>query len=163
MMLSQRKQEIMNILEELKSVRVQTLVDLLPVSPATIRRDIASLENDGLISRTRGEIHLSGLEHGVILPYATRSVYHRQEKSRIAKLAAGLVEDFMSVTLDSSSTIFFLAQELIERHLTVVTNSIDIPMVLTVSPSQVISCGGILQHEHRCFLGPDAQSCFSKI
>ena len=124
MMLSQRKQEIMNILEERKSVRVQTLVDLLPVSPATIRRDIASLENDGLISRTRGEIHLSGLEHGVILPYATRSVYHRQEKSRIAKLAAGLVEDFMSVTLDSSSTIFFLAQELIERHLTVDRKSV---------------------------------------
>ena len=163
MLLSQRKQEIMELLKEKRSISVQALIELLPVSPATIRRDIVSLEKDGLIRRTRGEIHLSGVEHETIFPYATRSIYHQEEKSRIGRLAARFVDEHTSIILDSSSTVFFLAQELLDRHLTVVTNSIDISAALTASHAQVISCGGLLQHEHRCFLGPDAQAFLSKI
>ena len=78
-------------------------------------------------------------------------------------MAARFADEHTSIILDSSSTVFFLAQELLDRHLTVVTNSIDISAALTASHAQVISCGGLLQHEHRCFLGPDAQAFLSKI
>ena len=54
MLLSQRKQEIMELLKEKRSISVQALIELLPVSPATIRRYIVSLEKDGLIRRPRG-------------------------------------------------------------------------------------------------------------
>ena len=59
MILSQRQQRIQEILQGCKSMRVQALIDQLDASPATVRRELAVLESNGVLFRTRGEIHLA--------------------------------------------------------------------------------------------------------
>lgn len=153
----------MNLLKEKKSLRVQSLIEQMPAAPATIRRDISSLEAGGLIYRTRGEIHLSESDRSIVLPAIARGGLHASEKARIARYAAGLISNNMNIILDSGSTTAALAQKLTDRKVTVVTNSLDVSSILSKSNVNVICCGGMLQGDHMCFVGPDAQAFFSKI
>ena len=50
-MVSKRREEILNILKNNKTVKNEELAELLHTSPLTIRRDLQSLENDGLVKR----------------------------------------------------------------------------------------------------------------
>lgn len=87
------------------------------------------------------------------------------EKREIAKKAVSLINDGDIVFLDQSSTSFFLANELINRNsLTVVTNTIEIMMLLSNSGIKLISSGGILSAENRnCLIGGDAQKTFENV
>ena len=163
MILSGRQQELLNMIKEARTIRVQELIDTMSASAATVRRDIAFLESEGLIFRTRGEVHLAAADHAAVPPYYARSTVHSQAKNQIAKYALEMVEDHMNIAIDSGSTTAAFAQKLVERRLTVATNSLDVSYILAKSPSQVISCGGLLQSENMCFVGPEAQSFFSKI
>ena len=162
MILSQRQQRIQEILQGCKSMRVQALIDQLDASPATVRRELAVLESNGVLFRTRGEIHLAepGKE---VLPYSTRSTFHARAKKSIAQYAAELITDHKNLALDSGSTTAMLARVLSDRSLNIVTNSIDVSCILAKSDNQVICSGGLLQGKHMCFVGPEAQMFFSKI
>ena len=162
MVLSQRQQKIQEILQTSKTLRVQTLINQLDASPATIRRDITALENCGVLFHTRGEIHLAESEK-VVLPYNARSTFHARTKKAIAQYAAELVDDHRNLALDSGSTTAMLAQVLCERSLNIVTNSIDVACILAKTGNQVICSGGLLQGEHMCFVGPESQTFFSRI
>lgn len=162
MVLSQRQQRIQEILQDCKAMRVQELIDQLDASPATVRRDISFLENNGLLFRTRGEVHLADPDKDV-LPYNARSTFHSRAKRSIAQYAAGLVKDNTNLALDSGSTTAMLAQTLSERSLNIVTNSIDVACILAKTDNQVICSGGLLQGTHMCFVGPETQAFFSKI
>ena len=85
MLLSQRKQEIMELLKEKRSISVQALIELLPVSPATIRRYIVSLEKDGLIRRTRTG---DNRKYYILMPEGERTLQNEYE--RIKKQAADM-------------------------------------------------------------------------
>ena len=50
----ERKQKILDLLKTKKSLSVEGLTKLLYSSPATIRRDLAELSQEGLIRRIRG-------------------------------------------------------------------------------------------------------------
>lgn len=50
----QRWKEIVNLLQEYEYFSVEALAERLDVSIATVRRDLASLEDNQLIVRTRG-------------------------------------------------------------------------------------------------------------
>lgn len=50
----QRWKEIVNLLQEYEYLSVEALAERLDVSIATVRRDLASLEDNQLIVRTRG-------------------------------------------------------------------------------------------------------------
>lgn len=163
LVLSGRQQDLLNIIKERKTIRVQDLIGLADASAATVRRDITLLESNGLVFRTRGEVHLAAADHTTVPPYYARSIMHSQAKSQIAKYALTLIEDHMNIVIDSGSTTAALAQKLVDKKLTVATNSLDVSYILAKSASQVISCGGLLQGENMCFVGPEAKSFFSKV
>ena len=56
MPLDERKQVIMSVLSERKSISLNELGGILHYSQATLRRDVASLEGEGLLQRTHGKI-----------------------------------------------------------------------------------------------------------
>ena len=163
MILTKRKQQIMDILKRENTIRVQELIDELSAAPATVRRDLVDLEAGGLIFRTRGEVHVVDSDKGNVLPYGARSSFHSQAKMQIAKYAAGLVSDNMNIILDSGSTVAAFAQRLTSKKITVVTNSLDVTYTLANSEACVISTGGMLQDKHMCFVGPDTQEFLAKI
>lgn len=152
----------MKYVQEREELSVNELIELIPASPATIRRDIASLSDEGLILRSHGYVH-NVEKNSPILPLKTRTIIASHEKEQIAKKASELVESGMTVILDSGSTCLAIAVAIKDKEITVVTNSIEICSALVPTDIKVICTGGIMENRHLCFLGRDANMFIEKI
>ena len=161
MILSKRKQAILNVLKEKRTISVQELIQQFNVASVTIRRDLSALEESSLIKRTHGEVHL--LEDNTIPTFSVRSTTNIDLKGAIAARAAEMVVPGMTILLDSGTSTLEIAKRIVDKPVTLVTNSLDITYTLANSEVSVISCGGMLMSNHMCFLGPDAEQFISKI
>ena len=161
-MLIQRQQDILAEVSKKGTVSVSKLIALAKSSPATIRRDLTYLEKNHFIVRSHGFVHAVNATNNV-LPVNKRSLVAAVEKTKIARLAAGLIQDGMTLLLDSGTTCQEIARHISQKKVTVVTNSIEICRILLSSDVNVISCGGMLVKEQQCFLGPDAIAFLKKI
>lgn len=161
----EREQEILSILKSSNGfVSVKQLCDTLFASESSIRRDLRSLEEHGLIKRSYGGASPAG-NYSSIVTFDHRTRQSIAAKREIAKKAAGLIKDGSIVFLDQSSSAYYLAEELVNRSsVTVVTNNIEIMMLLSHSAIKLISSGGFLSEENRnCLIGADAQRTFEQI
>lgn len=138
----------MRIVEFVKQKRVATVADLakeFEVHEATIRRDLAEIELEGLLRRTHGGVVV---DQGANVEASFSERAHEQvdQKERIGKAAAALIEDGDHVILDSGTTTMHIARHLVSRsNLTVVTNDINIAAELRDAPGvNVIVTGGLL-------------------
>lgn len=144
------------------SVSVNDLIAKTDSSPATIRRDLKVLEENKLIIRSHGYAHsVNSLEP--VLPLNKRSTIASEEKLSIAKMASGFIQDGMTLILDSGTTCQEIARQIVNKNVTVVTNSIEICRIFMNSEVKVIVCGGMLEKQQMCLLGPDALSFLRKI
>ncbi len=100
---SNREQLILKKIEETGFMRVDELARLMYTSPSSIRRDLASLENQKLITRTYGGAKPS-ININTLTPFDSRQNMNLAQKRRAAQNAAFLLHDSMSVMLDNSST-----------------------------------------------------------
>ena len=66
----------------------------MKVSKETIRRDLRELENDALLKRTHGGAVSTGTSHQTTeeYPYLIREIQYLEEKERICRKAASLVQ-----------------------------------------------------------------------
>ena len=103
----ERHEEIMNLLEDKKSISVVKLAELLHVSLPTIRRDLSILEEHGKVHRTHGGVVLRRTSEAEI-PLMFREDQNSQAKRIIAQKAAPLIHDGDVIFLDASSTVSFL-------------------------------------------------------
>lgn len=165
MLSKEREQEILNMMKTTGGfVSVKELCTALFASESSIRRDLKSLEEKGLITRSYGgAAPVKGFSNIVTFNHRTRQ--NTEAKRQIAKKASSLINDGNIIFLDQSSTAFYLASEIIGRStLTVVTNNIEIMMLLSGSGIRLISSGGFLSSENRiCLIGSDAQKTFEGI
>ena len=77
------------------------------------------------------------------------------EKGRIARLTAGLIEDGQTVILDGGSTVAAVAGELAAKSLHIVTNSLPIAETLEARRNiELTLTGGYLDPRIRVMLGP---------
>lgn len=165
MLKNEREREIINLLKtEDGFVTVKTLCERLYASESSIRRDLTSLEQKGIIKKTYGGAELVKSFSNVI-SFIKRSHHNINEKKIIAKKAQSLLKDGDIIFLDQSSTAFYLANEIMTNStLTIITNNIEILSLLSNSAMKVISSGGILSPENRnCLIGADAHSIFENI
>ncbi len=163
MSLNERKQMILALLSKEKDLSMQELGDCLHYSQATLRRDVTALEESGLLRRTHGMIHQVDYVQNIVPSQHDRSLLNLNSKRLIARRATELIKDHSTIILDSGTTTGVLAQELLDRHLNIVTNSLEVSLLLSQSGSQVISCGGLLESRHLCFVGPAAESFLANI
>src|SRR5215813_11629123 len=84
-----RLNALLDLVLEREEVRVEDIVDALDVSPATARRDLDSLAQQQLITRTRGGARLHPSSSDLPLRYKTGR--NAEQKSRIARAAAALI------------------------------------------------------------------------
>lgn len=142
----QRQDFILGRVRERGAVRVADLVRELGVSDMTIRRDLETLDERGLLVKVHGGATVSPLalyEPG----FSAKSTLQLAEKAAIAAAAARLVEPGMAIALSAGTTTYALAGRLADiPGLTVVTNSIRVADVLDRSPRHdqtVILTGGV--------------------
>ncbi len=121
-----RRRQILEVLQASGGVRLTELSEALSVSEMTIRRDLDSLQKDGLIERVHGGAVLSQV--GAEEPGFEEKVLREQrEKAAIAERAAELVKPGSAVALSAGTTTWALASRLSNcEGLTVVTNSMNV-------------------------------------
>lgn len=155
MLPAERQNRILQLINEHQRVTVAQLSQALGVSDMTIRRDLARLEERGVLRRTHGGAVLLKYPPGD-LPYYAREGEQLEEKEAIARLAAEMVQDGDTIVLDAGTTIAHLARRLIgKRHLTVITNSLYVINILLGAPDiTVINTGGTLWVPTASFVGP---------
>lgn len=136
----ERLREIVRLLRS-GETRVEDLATTVEVSESTVRRDLASLEADGEISRTYGGALPNEPFHETAL--RERMTVEVAAKTRIGAAAAAWVEDGATIFVDAGSTCAQLAEHLRDRRdLTVLTRGLEIALLLADSPVEVIVVGG---------------------
>jgi DeoR family fructose operon transcriptional repressor len=133
-----RRRQILELARGEGRVRVTELATVLDVAAETVRRDLRSLEDLGLVRRTHGgalPVDRSGFETRM----AQRAVQSAPEKQRIAAAAVGLLEGCESLFVDEGSTALAAAHQLLEidRPLTVVTHSVPVVVALSSRPRTI--------------------------
>lgn len=128
MLLSTRRDTLLEEVRRRGSARFDELAAALDVSGMTVRRDIDLLAGEGLVLKVRGGVTAVKQAPSRQTRHDVANTAHRREKEAIARLAATLVEPGMSVGLSAGSTSWFLARELRWiPEVTVVTNSLLVP------------------------------------
>ncbi len=137
-----RRMKILAWLQEEGSARVRDLSAAFAVSEATIRQDLEKLDADGHVSRQHGGAFLRTVPRQV----ETMSLQHMEnidKKRKIGAKAASLVGDGETIILDAGSTTTEVAHQLLGRSsLTVITNALNIALLLGAAPGYAVHMPG---------------------
>lgn len=162
MLALERRNLILEKLQEDKRVVVNELSQLYGVSEETIRRDLDKLDKDGLAVKSYGGAIINE-NTNIDMPFNVRKKRNVGGKQKIAEMVEELIEDGDHLTLDASTTAVFIAKAIKSKErLTVITNSIEIIIELSdVSDWNIISSGGNLREGYLALVGPKANESFS--
>ncbi len=165
---TERRQHILDELDRSGDDLIPRLSSLYGVSTMTIRRDLKTLADEGLIVRTHGgAVRLARLTHpGEADEWHWRAACAAAQKAAIARYAAQhFVQDDDIIFMEGGTTVALMADYLGERErLTVVTNGFYTTAALLrqLKPSaQVICAGGLWQRKTGTFVGPSCNRFFS--
>lgn len=157
---TERRGQILAILEAEHRAAVADLAARLYASPSTIRRDLAQLEAEGLLRRTHGGA-LRCADYQSQVPLAVREADHIEGKRKIAAKAASLIRDGDTIFLDASTTTGYLVPELARfRDLCILTNSPKTSMALSAIDCRSYCTGGELLTGSIAYVGLMAAAAF---
>jgi DeoR family fructose operon transcriptional repressor len=160
----ERRFRIREILSRQRTVMASELIRALGVTAATVRRDLAVLQKEGVLVRSHGGAVSRTSSTSFQPSYDALGRINRAEKQAIAWEAERLILDGEAIFLEGSTTVYELARRLLHRRLTVITNSP--PIIELFQRSQhvsVISTGGELQKDVFYLSGVWAQTALSEI
>lgn len=125
MLQEERFNRILAELSEKGAVKNIRLAGMLNVSESTIRRDINELDDMGKLKKVFGgamriKKDVNTMEEDVV----TKSSAHTGEKERIARYAAGLINDNDSVFIDAGTTTEKMIDHIDNTSATYMTNGI---------------------------------------
>ena len=165
MLADERRFRISELLSRQRTVSASELKDLLGVTTATIRRDLAALERKGLLVRSHGGAVSKSPTTNFPPLYEMLGRSNREEKQAIAAEAAKMILDGDTIFLEGSTTVSEMTSRLQHFHrLTVVTNSPLILCQLQRYPEVTVMCtGGDLQRDVFYLSGVWAQRSLSEI
>ncbi len=146
------------LVRESGSATVSGLEKELGISAATARRDLAVLERQGKVKRTHGGAVPPGLTQHED-SFQQRLGEAVEQKKRLARVAAALLEVDETVFIDSSTTAYFAAQRILAgtSGVTCLTNLVPVmDLFSTADPSgaSMVGLGGIFRALTLSFVGP---------
>ena len=155
MLVRERHEKIVELVNQRNSIRVSELSSIFSVTEETIRRDLEKLEKEQRLSRSHGGAISIRKEEPVDLPFSEREITNVKEKKEIALEAIKQVVQGDRLILDASTTAWYMAKALPNIPITVVTNSIKVAMELSIKKEITVICtGGTLLSESLSFVGP---------
>ena len=140
MLVEERKSRLLALLAETGRVVARDASEAMGVSEDTIRRDLREMAKEGLLKRVHGgAMPLSP----ATAPFAHRRNIADDDKGRIGKAAADLVENGQLIFLDGGTTAIAVAQALPETlSATVITHSPNVAVELMRCPDIEIEIVG---------------------
>jgi DeoR family transcriptional regulator of aga operon/DeoR family fructose operon transcriptional repressor len=152
-----RRRRIVEALDHEGNVQVEDLADRFGVSQVTIRKDLAELEEQGLLQRTYG---------GAVYSHRSRFNFsffeklklHSKKKEWIAEAALSYIHEGDTLFLDSGSTTLALAQALPGRFhsLYIITSSVPAALELSKAAYEILLVGGQVRNHSLALIGPVA-------
>ena len=138
----ERRNKIIQLVNEQGTVLVQDLAGVFAASEATIRADLRFLEQKGVVTRFHG---------GAAQRFKERFQLASAPKNRIAQAAVKMIHEGMTVILDSGSTTMLIAEGLMTaKNITVITNSLPAAFALSENKDiTLVVCGGTVRHKTR--------------
>lgn len=151
----QRRQIIVNIVQEQGEVSVESLAQLFETSEVTIRKDLTALEESGfLLRRYGGAIKLPS----ELIDDSQENL--SKQKLAIAHSAANQIREHNRIIIDSGSTTGALVKALEHSGLVVMTNSLALASELTTLECEptVLMTGGTWDARSESFQGKVAEN-----
>lgn len=122
---------ILSMLRQNGRLSVVEIVSALNVSQATVRRYFTEMEQNGLVMRVFGGICLPSSGAMNEYRFSTKAASHMEEKQKIGKTAAALIQPHDQLFFDSGTTVRECSRALVElaRHnkkyeISIITNSL---------------------------------------
>ena len=148
-----REQAILVELDDHGRVEVNQLSTRFGVSAVTIRKDLENLERRAMLRRIRGgALVTERTDEGA---FEFRQRVAAKAKRAIARRAATLIRPGDVIAMDSSTTCFYLAEEIVDiAPLTVITNGLRTSSYLLAhSRANVVMPGGVLRRASESMVG----------
>ena len=160
---------ILTALQKSGTVSVEALSNDLQVSHVTVRRDLDSLESQGLLRRTHGGA--VSIEPLFYEPFRNDRSFQAQvekladEKRRIGRAAAALIQKGDIIALTPGTTTTEVVRGLPLNHdITVVTSTVNVAMELSKRKDlDVYVTGGHLHGDWFSLVGPTAAQSLSRV
>jgi DeoR family transcriptional regulator, glycerol-3-phosphate regulon repressor len=153
--LSDRQQEILARIRSGGALYIEDLAQSYGLTTQTLRRDINALCDLGLARRFHGGVDLP--VEGRNISVSARAALNAGPKRAIARRIAADIADGATVLMGIGTTVQFVAEALHDhRDLTIVTNNLDVALVLSDSKQhEVHMTGGVMRHDDRDVVGED--------
>jgi DeoR/GlpR family transcriptional regulator of sugar metabolism len=150
----ERLRYIQDALSHQDFVSLENLCAALSASRATVRRDLIELERDRNIRRVHGGA-MSTSSREEALDFGRLSVSCQEEKTRIGRATADLIQDGQTVILGGGSTVAEVAKCLMNRPIQIITNSIPVAQIFwECRQTEVTLTGGSLYPRLGIQFGP---------
>jgi DeoR family transcriptional regulator, fructose operon transcriptional repressor len=145
MFTSERQNAIKRIVRKHRRIHFAALERLVKVSPATLRRDLAELEQRGDVIRVHGGV-LDPAYVRTEVPFDERIVRNGAAKKAIGMVAADLVPPRATVLVDAGTTCLEAGKILLARNdVRLVTHSVALVQAGMLGNAAVICIGGELR------------------
>lgn len=152
---AQRHFEILSLLKENQVISISLMTKHFNISPATARRDVAKLDEQGKLKKVRNGAERLENKKNKWSPLNINRTDHYEEKSQIAIKAAELCQPGDSVVINCGSTAFLLGQKLCRQDVQIVTNYFPLASYLIEQEhDDVVLIGGQYNKEQNIFLNP---------
>lgn len=157
---NKRQEKIIEIVGKKGKIQVEELANLLQVSSMTVRRDLTSLEEKGILERVHGAAVMKKETE-----YSQKIEKQMAEKQAIAEICVGKIKSGDTIFLDAGTTTLEIAKRILDiPNLIIVTNDIDIAfLVHQCSNLEVMCCGGSIQKETGSIFGVFANQMMNHI
>lgn len=157
---SQRHNAILALLAEQNLVSVTDLISRIGMSPATARRDLNKLNELGKLRKVRNGAERIEADAVAWLPLDLRNTPHLDEKHRIARQAAQLLQPGSSVVINCGSTAFLLGQYLCGRPVQIITNYFPLASYLiSQGHPDLVIMGGQYNNSQSITISLDDDQC----
>lgn len=163
MLAEQRHAHILAEVASRGTVTVTELAQALGISESTVRRDLEKLDQAHKLTKVHGGAVTREDAHVIRdLTLPERAGLHDEEKARIVRYAASLVEPDDFVYIDAGSTTQALIEVLTEQQATYVTDSVTHAQRLVARGFSTVVLGGELKAATQAVVGPDALDTLSR-
>ncbi|MDD0824992.1 HTH-type transcriptional regulator UlaR [Mannheimia sp. AT1] len=153
---SYRHKELLQLLEERKALSTADIMQLLDVSPATARRDISKLDEQGKLKKVRNGAEAVVSSKNIKAPKKTNNA---EEKKRIAEAASRLCKEGESLILTCGSTMEMLGNALCGKKLQIITNYLPLAnQLIEGSHDDVVIMGGQYNKNKKVMLSLNTQN-----
>ena len=166
MVAEQRRQQILQLVEEQGSIRISKLGQRFNVTDMTIRRDIDHLSELGLVRRVHGgAISENDQPINLATTFLKRKTEYISEKEKIGVKAQAFVNKGTTIIIDGGSTNVIFARHLDPtKQLKIVTHALNIAWILSENENhEIFVPGGLLNRLTMTFNGPEVEKMYEEL